>query len=87
MGDWWNFFLVIVFKTRYNVYVSCQIHVTGRPRGNRRCVFAESLLKPLSGLKAVGLGKKKRQNLPEAEPLLPGNSSCGLVIILTELSL
>jgi len=87
MGDWWNFFCVIVFKTRYNAYVNCQINVTGRRRGNRRCVFAQSLLKPLSGLKAVCGGKKKRQSLPEAGPLLPGNPSCGLVIILTELFL
>jgi len=68
MAGWWNFFLVIVFKTRYNAYVSCQIHVTGRPRGNRRWVFAQRLLKSLFGLKAVGGGNTKRQSLPEAEP-------------------
>jgi hypothetical protein len=44
-------------------------------------------LSPSAGLRAVGGGKKKRQNLPEAEPLLPGNLTFGLVITLTELFL
>ena len=44
-------------------------------------------LSPCAGLKAVGGGKKKRQSLPEAEPLLPWNPSCGLVIVQTELPL
>jgi len=57
------------------------------PRERADTFLLRVCLSPCAGLKAMGGSKKKRQSLPEAEPLLPGNPSCGLVIILTELSL
>ena len=46
-GGWWKCFLVVVLKTRYNILWGVRFMSQAVPRGNRWCLFAQSLFKSL----------------------------------------